>query len=103
MNFLIPVFYFHRFEAPLFIIAMFAVMVIGLILVKVQGFTKLLGWMHIFWIPLVVFFILRMESVSMTDFYGLWMRILVLINGTSLIIDVTDVFQFYKDKRKLSY
>jgi hypothetical protein len=82
---------------------MLAGMIIGLILVKVQGFTKLLGWMHILWIPLVAFFIFRMESTPMTDFYGIWIRILAVINGTSLIIDTMDVIQFYKNKRRLSY
>jgi len=103
VNFLIPTFYFYRLEAQLSIAAMLTGMIIGLILVKVQGFTKLLGWMHVLWIPLVVFFIFRMGSFPITDFYGLWIRILVVINGTSLIIDTMDIIQFYKNKRRLSY
>jgi hypothetical protein len=103
VNFLIPAFYFHRLEAQLSIAAMLAGMIIGLILVKVQGFTKLLGWMHVFWVPLVAFFIFRMELFPITDSYGLWIRVLVVINGTSLIIDTMDVIQFYKNKPRLSY
>lgn len=101
VNFMIPAFYCYRLEAQLSILAMFAGMIIGLALVKTQGFTKLLGLMHIFWIPLVVFFIFRMELFPMTDFYGLWIRMLVVINGTSLIIDTMDVVQFYKNKSKV--
>ncbi len=103
VNFLIPAFYFYKLEAQLSIATMLAGMIIGLILVKIQGFTKLLGWMHVLWIPLVAFFIFRMELFPITNFYGLWIRILVVINGTSLIIDTMDVIQFYKKKRRLSY
>ena len=100
LNMLIPVFFYDRPEAQWTFAAFIAGGMIGLILVKIQGFTRLLGLMHVLWVPLVAWLALRLDHIPADDFFGMWVRVLIVINGISLIIDAIDVVRYLKGERQ---
>ena len=100
VNFFIPVFFYHTSEAQLTIVAFFLSGILGMVLVRIQGFTRLLGLMHIPWIPLVYYLIGQLNIYSFTQPMGMWIRGVIILNGISLIIDLVDVVRFMRGERK---
>jgi len=99
-NGLFPLFYLNRIEAQFTLAALLIGMMIGMILFKIQGFTRLLGLMHILWIPLVLYLIIRWNQYPITEWFGIWIRGVVLLNIVSLVLDMTDVVKFIAGDRK---
>lgn len=100
VNFFIPAFFIQTIEAQATIAAFFAGAMTGMVLVKVQGFTRLLGLMHIYWIPLLIFLAGRLGAFPPTDPFGQWLRALIILNGISLAIDFVDVIRYLRGERK---
>jgi len=73
---------------------------IGLLLVKVQGFTRLLGLMHILWIPLIIYLAGKLNVYAASQPIGLWIRGLLVLNGVSILIDFVDVMRYVYGERK---
>jgi predicted neutral ceramidase superfamily lipid hydrolase len=101
VNFLIPVFFYETRVAQITIVAFFFGGMLGLVLVKIQGFTRLLGLMHIPWIPLVFYLIGQLNNYSFSQPMGLWIRGLIILNGISLIIDFVDVARYIRGERNV--
>ena len=99
VNFIIPWFILYRTEAQLTIAAGILGMFIALILVKLQGFTRLVGLMHFFWIPLVIYFWILLPEIPANDFLGIWIRSVICLNSISLVIDTVDVFRYIAGDR----
>jgi hypothetical protein len=59
-----------------------------------------LGLGHIFWVPLLYFLWMRLDQNPADDFFGIWMRVLMLLNAMSLIIDAVDVGRYIAGDRK---
>lgn len=59
-----------------------------------SGFSRLLGLGHILWIPLLYFLWMRLEGNPADVLFGLWIRVLMLLNSVSLIIDAIDVGRY---------
>ena len=74
-------------------------MFIALILVKLQGFTRLLGLMHFFWIPLLIYFWTLLPEIPANGFLGIWIRSVICLNGISLVIDTVDVIRYIAGDR----
>ena len=100
VNFFIPAFFIQTIEAQVTIAVFFASAMTGMVLVKVQGFTRLLGLMHIYWIPLVICFAGKLDTFPATDPFGQWLRALIILNGISLAIDLVDVIRYLRGERK---
>ena len=64
------------------------------------GFSRILGLGHILWVPLVVFLFVRLGSIPADDAFGIWIRVLLLLNGISLVIDTKDVVRYLGGDRK---
>jgi hypothetical protein len=101
LNFLIPVFFYNTREAQITIAAFFASGFFGIVLVKIQGFTRLLGLMHIPWVPLTYYLIGQLDDYPVSQPIGLWIRGLLILNGISLCIDFLDVFRYFRGERKI--
>ena len=99
-NFIIPVYFYSYLEAQLTIAAFFAGGMIGVVLVKIQGFTRLLGLMHILWIPLAIYLTGKLNIYSSSQLIGLWIRGLLVLNGISILIDFVDVMRYVRGDRK---
>ncbi len=98
-NLIIPLFFLNRLEAQVVVGALVASMILMTVLTAISGFTRLLGLGHIFWIPLLYFLWMRLEQNPADDFFGLWLRVLMIINAASLIIDVIDVGRYIAGDR----
>lgn len=100
LNMLVPLVFYNRMEAQWVFAAFMAGGMTGLILVKRQGFTRLLGLMHIFWIPLLIWLAMRLGQIPSDTLFGMWLRVLIAINGISVIIDTIDVVRYLRGERQ---
>ena len=100
VNVVAPLFYPGRLEAQVVLGAFVGSLVLFTILTGVFGFTRILGLGHILWLPLLVFLWMRLGQIPADDFYGVWIRVLMLLNGVSLFIDAVDVVRYIGGDRK---
>ena len=99
VNFVIPLFFLNRLEAQVVAGTLLASVILMTGLTALSGFTRLLGLGHILWIPLLYFLWMRLEQNPADDFFGLWLRVLMILNAASLIIDVIDVGRYIAGDR----
>ena len=98
-NVVAPLFYLHRLEAQVVLGAILASMALMTILTAHFGFTRILGLGHIFWIPMLAFLFTRISGIPASDAFGIWIRILFVLNGVSLVIDASDVLRYIAGDR----
>jgi len=101
-NLVMPIFFLNHVESRWVLVAVFIAALMGKMIVKMQGFTKLIGLMHIPWLVLLPYIWTRLEFVPASDLYGLWIRSILIINGISLLIDFSDVLRYIRGNRKSS-
>ena len=77
-----------------------ASMILMTALTGLSGFGRLLGLGHILWIPLLYFLWTRLGQIPADDFFGIWIRVLMALNATSLVIDATDVIRYLAGDRE---
>ena len=65
-----------------------------------KGFVRLLGIGHILWIPMVYWFWCRIDLTAASDFFQLWIVLVVFVDTISLVIDVTDVARYWNGERE---
>ena len=94
VNLVIPLFYLDRLEAQVVVGVFLASFVLSAILTARVGFTRLLGLGHILWVPLLYFLWTRFDQNPPHDLFGIWIRTLVALNATSLVIDAVDVIRY---------
>ena len=98
-NGVIPLFFLNRLEAQIVVLTLVASMILMTGLTALSGFSRLLGLGHVLWIPLIYFLWLRLEQLPADDFFGIWIRILMILNATSLVIDSVDVIRYIAGER----
>jgi len=74
--------------------------VVGVLLVKIQGYTKLLGLMHAQWLLLIPYLCSQMSTFPADSFSGIWIRSVIGLNTICLIIDAADVTRYLLGNRK---
>lgn len=99
-NLVVPLFYLHRMEAHWVLIASIAGAILMTVLTGRYGFTRLLGLGHFFWIPLLWFLWTRLDQNPSDTFFGLWLRVVMVLNGVSLLIDLVDVVRYIAGDRE---
>ncbi len=67
------------------------------------GFTRLLGIVHITWIPMFGWMVSRMEVISETPDLLSWISVLFVTNLVSLLIDSVDVARYVNGERAPHY
>ena len=100
LNMALPLVYIEHPEAQYTLAAAMTGGGIGLVLVKVQGFTRLLGLMHLPWVVLMFYLWNQLPLHPEMDGFGLWLRLVLLANGLSLIIDTVDVVRYIAGERQ---
>jgi hypothetical protein len=100
INMVAPLFFLDRVEAWAVIAASLVSMMLMTILTAYTGFTRLLGLGHIFWFPLLYFLWSRLDSIPADNFYGIWVRALMVFNAASLVIDSIDVVRYISGGRE---
>ncbi len=99
-NMVVPLFFLGRLEAQVVLGTLLISMMLMTVLTALSGFTRLLGLGHIFWFPLLYFLWTRLGQIPADDFFGIWVRGLMVINATSLVIDVVDVIRYIAGERE---
>ncbi len=98
-NMIIPLFFLDRLEAQVVLAAIMASMALMTLITATTGFSRLMGLGHIFWIPLLYFMWTHLDQIPSDDLFGIWVRALMVINATSLVIDAVDVFRYLAGER----
>lgn len=99
VNGVAPLFFLDLVEAQVVLaIALGNVALMG-VLTAQAGFTRLLGLGHVLWIPLLGYVWLRLGHHPAGDPVGIWLRLLLLLNGISVILDAIDVLRFVRGDR----
>ena len=70
------------------------------VLTAYSGFSRLLGFGHISWIPLVFFLVWRLDDLpteTTLDFvHRTWMLVVITLNSVSLVFDTWNVVQYFR-------
>ena len=98
-NLILPVIYFQQSEARIVLLTFLASFLLMVLITGTTGFTRLVGLGHIFWVPLVLFLVSRLDSIPATDAYGIWIRSVIALNTISLVLDAIDVVRFARGER----
>ena len=99
-NLMAPMFFLNRLEAQATLAAMLLSMALMTVLTARFGFTRILGLGHILWVPLLIFLLLSLRAIPADDTFGIWIRTLILLNATSLLIDARDVIRYMAGDRR---
>jgi hypothetical protein len=99
MNAVVPLFYLERVEARVILATILVAATSMFALTARFGFTRILGLAHVFWLALVPYLLTRLGEIPADDFFGMWIRGVILVNGTSLVFDVADVIRYARGDR----
>jgi hypothetical protein len=98
-NMIVPLFYFGRLEAQVVFVTLLASMGLMTLITAKTGFTRLLGFGHILWVPLLYWLWTRLPQIPTGDIFGVWVRSLMVVNAISLVIDAVDVARYIAGDR----
>ncbi len=98
-NLAASLFFLYRLEAQVVLGTMLASMTLMTLLTSRFGFTRILGLGHILWVPMLAFLFTRLGGIPANDAYGIWIRILFVLNGMSLVFGALDVMRFMSGDR----
>ena len=99
-NLVVPLFFLNHLESQIVLVTMLASMILMILLTSLFGFTRLLGLGHVLWIPLLYFLWTRLGQIPANDFFGIWIRVLMVLNALSLAIDAIDVIRYIAGDRE---
>jgi len=98
-NLVVPLFFLSTVEARIVIATMMASVMLMAALTAWRGFTRLLGLGHILWVPLLVYLWPSLQAFPAGTGAGLWLRVLMVLNVISLVIDAADVVRYVRGAR----
>ena len=94
LNGVLPFFFLQHLEAYVILVVFLLAGLIGTMLFKWRGFTRLMGLMHFVWFPLIFFLHPRLTFIPTDSWLSVWIRLTMLCNQCSLVIDVVDVIRY---------
>ena len=99
-NVAIPLFFVGRFEAQMVLGAMVVNIILMTLLTGLTGFSRLVGLGHYPWFPLLFFLWTRLDRIPADDFFGIWIRVLMVLNALSLVLDTVDAARYVAGDRE---
>ena len=96
VNGVAPLFFLPRLTAVVTLVAGITAFLMGLVLVRLYGYTKLLGLMHAPWAPMLAVSIYLYPGADDISAYKVWLTASIVLTTVSLAIDATDVVKFLK-------
>lgn len=100
VNVAIPLFFVGRLEAQLVLGTMVINVILMTLLTGLTGFSRLLGLGHYPWFPLLYFLWTQLDRIPADDFFGLWIRVLMVANALSLVLDTVDAARYVAGDRE---
>ncbi len=67
------------------------------------GFTRILGIVHLMWVPMFAWFATRAGSIASDPGFADWIVLLLATNTVSLIVDAVDSIRFLRGERAPHY
>ena len=67
------------------------------------GFTRILGIVHLMWIPMFAWMATRLEAIQADPQLASWIAVLFVTNMVSLVVDTTDVLRYLRGDRAPHY
>jgi hypothetical protein len=67
------------------------------------GFTRILGVVHIMWVPMFAWMALRLDSITTQPALAHWLLVVFITNLVSLVVDTIDVTRFLRGERSPHY
>ena len=99
-NVAIPLFFVNRFEAQVILGAMGVNVILMTLLTGLTGFSRLLGLGHYPWFLLLYFLWTQLDRIPGDDFFGIWIRVLMVANVLSLVLDTVDAARYVAGERE---
>ena len=99
-NAIAPLFFWDHVESRVVLATILASSILMTLLTARFGFTRILGLGHILWIPMLIFLLSRLDSIPANDGFGIWIRVLLVINAVSIVIDAVDVYRYLGGDRE---
>ena len=100
VNVAIHLFFVGRLEAQVVLATMMVNMTLMTLLTGLPGFSRLLGLGHFPWFLLVCFLWAQLDQIPANDLFGVWIRVLMVVNALSLVIDTVDVVRYLAGERE---
>ena len=67
------------------------------------GFTRILGAVHILWVPMFAWMATRLDSIAAEPALAQWLLVLLVTNLISMAVDLTDTIRFLRGERTPHY
>ena len=99
-NMVVPLFFISHLEAQVVLGVFMGSAILMTVLTGLSGFSRLLGFGHILWVPLLYFLWTRLDQMPADDFFGVWVRVLMVLNALSLVVDAADVIRYIAGDRQ---
>ncbi len=99
VNIVTPFFFLEHVEAQAILAAGALGMVLMTALTARFGFSRIIGVGHIAWVPLLGFLWSQLPDIPATDAFGIWLRAVIVLNATSLVLDAVDAVRFARGDR----
>lgn len=99
-NLVAPLFFLQQLEAQVVLVTLLSSMALMTFLTARFGFTRILGLGHILWVPLLGFLFFQLGDIPANDAFGIWIRVLLVLNGITLVIDAADVIRYIGGERE---
>jgi len=100
LNLVVPLFFWSHPESRVVALVFLAGGTLMGYLTAATGFSRLLGLGHVFWFLLLIWLLMRMDMFPAAESFGLWIRLLILTNAISLVIDTVDVIRWLRGDRE---
>ena len=96
-------FFIEHAEAQVVLAATLTSVILQAILYGNMGFTRLLGVVHLLWLPMFAWIATRIEIIQAEPDLARWLVVLAITNGVSLVIDAVDVTRYTLGERTPHY
>ncbi|MEK6246931.1 MAG: hypothetical protein N2C12_02050, partial [Planctomycetales bacterium] len=64
------------------------------------GFSRLLGFGHLPWIPMVIYLSMRMEHAPLEDrYFRAWLWAVIVLDSGSILLDAANVIRYFAGDR----
>ena len=99
VNIVVPLVVIRTVEGQLVLAAMVLGALTQMVIFRSQGFVRLLGIGHIYWVPLLPWLWIRLDRSVPLEPFSIWMAAVIVLNGAALVIDVSDVWRYVSGER----
>ena len=98
-NLVAPLFFIGSLEAKVVVVAIMVGAITQMAIFGAKGFVRLLGLGHFPWVLMIPWLWTRLGELEFNNPFAYWLVAVIVLDGLSLIIDVTDVVRYIKGER----